>query len=199
MVELPELRGIYTWVDDEAHRATMVATERFVSRLSRSGGAERVLATILFTDIVGSTELAARIGDSAWRKLLERHHAVVRRELARYQGRELDTAGDGFFATFEGPARAVQAASAIREALRDLDIRIRAGLHTGECEVSDGKIAGIAVSIGARISSLAAPDEVLVSSTVRDLVAGSGLQFEDRGEHQLKGIPDEWHLYAVAP
>ena len=199
LAELPELRGIYTWVNDEAHRATMVATERFVSRLSRSGSVERVLATILFTDIVGSTELAARIGDSAWRELLERHHAVVRRELARYQGRELDTAGDGFFATFEGPARAVQAASAIREALRELDIRVRAGLHTGECEVSDGKIAGIAVSIGARISSLAAPGEILVSSTVRDLVAGSGLRFEDRGEHRLKGVPDAWHLYAVAP
>ena len=176
----------------------MEATDRFVSRLTRPSGSERVLATILFTDIAGSTELAARIGDSAWRDLLQRHHAIVRRELARFQGRELDTAGDGFFAVFDGPARAVQAASAIGEAMRALELQIRSGLHTGECEVSDGKVAGIAVSIGARISSLAAPGEVLVSSTVKDLVAGSGLQFDDRGAHQLKGIPEEWHLFALA-
>jgi len=197
IAELPELRGIYTWVDDDAHRATMQATEQFVSRLTRPTGSERVLATILFTDIVGSTELAARIGDSAWRELLERHHTIVRRELARFQGRELDTAGDGFFAVFDGPARAVQAAAAIGEALQTLELRIRSGLHTGECEVSDGKVAGIAVSIGARISSLAAPGEVLVSSTVKDLVAGSGLQFDDRGAHQLKGIPESWRLFAL--
>jgi class 3 adenylate cyclase len=137
--ELPELRGIYTWVDDETHRATMEATERFVSRLTRPAGSERVLAKILFTDIVGSTELAARIGDSAWRKILERHHTIVRRELARFHGRELDTAGDGFFASFDGPARAVQAASAIGDALLPLEIEIRSGLHTGECEVSDAR------------------------------------------------------------
>jgi class 3 adenylate cyclase len=198
VVELPGLAGIYTWVDDEAHRATMEATTRFVSRLTRRGGSERVLATVLFTDIVDSTGLASRLGDSAWRELLERHHAIVRRELARFQGRELDTAGDGFFAAFDGPARAVLAASAIRDSLRELELEIRAGLHTGECEVSDDKIAGIAVSIGARISSLAAPGEVLVSSTVKDLVAGSGLQFEDRGEHHLKGIPEAWRLFAAA-
>ena len=176
----------------------MEATEGFITSLTRRGGSERVLATILFTDIVGSTELAARIGDAAWREQLQRHHTIVRRELARFRGRELDTAGDGFFAAFDGPARAVQAASAIRDALRPLEIEIRAGLHTGECEVSDNKIAGIAVSIGARISSLAAPGEVLVSSTVKDLVAGSGLQFEDRGEHRLRGIPEAWRLYALA-
>ncbi len=198
VAELPELRGLYTWVDDEAHQATMEATKQFVARLSQRVGPERVLATVLFTDIVGSTELAARLGDSAWRELLERHHALVRRELARFQGKELDTAGDGFFAAFDGPARAVLAASAIRDALQGLALGIRAGLHTGECEVTDGKIAGIAVSIGARISSLAAPGEVLVSSTVKDLVAGSGIQFEDRGEHQLKGVPDAWRLFAVA-
>jgi class 3 adenylate cyclase len=198
VVELPELGGVYTWVDDEVHRATMEATARFISRLTERVGSERVLATVLFTDIVGSTELAARLGDSAWRDLLQRHHAIVRRELARFQGRELDTAGDGFFAAFDGPARAVQAASSIRDALQALDVEIRAGLHTGECEVSDGKIAGIAVSIGARISSVAAPGEVLVSSTVKDLVAGSGLQFQDRGEHRLKGIPEPWRLFAVA-
>jgi class 3 adenylate cyclase len=198
VVELPGLRGLYTWVDDDAHRATMNATESFVSRLTGRGDRERVLATVLFTDIVGSTELASRLGDSAWRDLLQRHHAIVRRELAGFHGRELDTAGDGFFAAFDGPARAVRAASAIREALRPLDLEIRAGLHTGECEVSDDKIVGVAVSIGARISSLAGPGEVLVSSTVKDLVAGSGLRFEDRGEHPLKGVPEPWRVFALA-
>jgi class 3 adenylate cyclase len=198
VVELPELRGVYTWVDDDAHRATMEATGRFISQLTQHAGSERVLATVLFTDIVGSTELASKLGDSAWRELLQRHHALVRRELARFQGRELDTAGDGFFAAFDGPARAVLAASAIGDSLRALEIAIRAGLHTGECEVADGKVAGIAVSIGARIASLAAPGEVLVSSTVKDLVAGSELRFEDRGEHHLKGIPEPWRLFAVA-
>ena len=197
VVELPELRGVYTWVDDDVHRATMEATESFVSRLTRQVESERVLATVLFTDIVGSTELAASLGDASWRRLLEKHHALVRRELARFQGRELDTAGDGFFAAFDGPARAVLAASAISDALREHEITIRAGLHTGECEVTDGKIAGIAVSIGARIAARAAPGEVLVSSTVKDLVAGSGIRFEERGEHQLKGIPDPWHLFAL--
>jgi class 3 adenylate cyclase len=196
---LPAFQGVYTWVHDGAHEATMAATRRFVSRLGGRTGAERVLATILFTDIVGSTELAARLGDAAWRTLLERHHAIVRRELAGHQGRELDTAGDGFFAAFDGPARAVQAAAGLRDALTAIGLEVRAGLHTGECEVSDGKLVGIAVSIGARIAALAGPGEVLVSRTVRDLVAGSGLRFEDRGEHALKGIPDEWHLFALAP
>jgi class 3 adenylate cyclase len=198
VIELPPLRGVYTWVDHAAHQATMDATAGFISRLRTGRQAERVLATVLFTDIVGSTELAGRLGDTAWRELLERHHAIVRRELARFHGRELDTAGDGFFASFDGPARAVQAAAALREPLGAIGLEIRAGLHTGEFEVSDGKIVGIAVSIGARISSLAGPGEVLVSSTVKDLVAGSGLGFADRGEHQLKGIPEAWHLFALA-
>jgi class 3 adenylate cyclase len=197
LVELPPLRGIYTWADDDAHWATIAASTRFIAQLSGGVESERVLATILFTDIVGSTERAAMLGDSAWRQLLERHHAVVRRELARFQGRELDTAGDGFFAAFEGPARAVRAAAAIRDALHPLELEVRAGVHTGECEVSDGKVAGIAVSIGARIASLAAPEEILVSSTVKDLVAGSGLSFEPRGEHQLKGVPEPWRLFAL--
>ena len=199
IAELPAFQGVFTWVADDAHEATMAATARFVAHLTAPASSERVLATILFTDIVGSTEVASRLGDGAWRELLERHHAIVRRELARFAGRELDTAGDGFFAAFDGPARAVQAAAALREPLAAIGLEVRAGVHTGECEVHDGKIVGIAVSIGARISSLAGPGEVLVSRTVKDLVAGSGLRFEDRGDHQLKGIPDAWHLFALVP
>ena len=159
---------------------------------------ERVLATILFTDIVGSTALAAELGDAAWRELLRQHHARVRRELARFRGHELDTAGDGFFARFDGPARAIRCACAIRKAVAELGIEIRAGLHTGECELLDDKVAGIAVSIGARVAARAQPGEVLVSQTVKDLVAGSGLVFDDRDLHELKGVPGEWRLYAVA-
>jgi class 3 adenylate cyclase len=195
--ELPGFAGLYTWVDDDAHRATMEATERFISRLKRPTGPERVLATILFTDIVGSTEMAAELGDSGWRDLIGKHHAIVRRELARFRGREIDTAGDGFFASFDGPARAVEAAAAIREPLREVGLEVRAGLHTGEFEVADGKVVGIGVSIGARISALAGPGEVLVSSTVKDLVAGSGLRFEDRGERELKGIAEAWRVFAL--
>lgn len=198
LVELPPFGGVYTWTDDAAHRATIAAFERFVSALTGQVTTERVLTTILFTDIVASTETAARLGDAAWRELLGGHHALVRRELARFRGRELDTAGDGFFATFDGPARAVQAATAIRGAVRELGIEVRAGVHTGECEIHDGKVAGIAVSIGARISALAQPMEVLVSSTVKDLVAGSGIGFEDRGSHELKGVPGSWRVFAVA-
>jgi class 3 adenylate cyclase len=156
---------------------------------------DRVLATVLFTDIVGSTSRAAELGDGAWRALLERHHAVVRAMLARHRGVEVDTAGDGFLATFDGPARAVRCAQAIRDALRPIGVEIRAGVHTGEVETVDGKVGGIAVIIGARVAALAGASEVLVSQTVRDLVAGSGLAFEDAGEHTLKGVPDRWHLY----
>jgi class 3 adenylate cyclase len=156
-----------------------------------------VLATVLFTDIVGSTEKASEIGDRRWRELLEQHHGLVRGELARYHGRELDTAGDGFFATFDGPARAIRAAQAIAGGVRQLGIDIRSGVHTGECELHEGKIAGIAVSAGARVASAAGAGEVLVSSTVKDLVAGSGIEFEDRGTHDLKGVPGEWRLYLV--
>lgn len=199
LVELPRFEGIFTWVVDTVHSATMDATSSFIRSLERPKAHERVLATILFTDIVGSTELSARIGDAAWHDLLVRHHALVRRELARFGGVELDTAGDGFFATFDGPARAIGAATAIREAVGAIGLRIRAGLHTGECELHDGKVAGIAVSIGARIAAKAEPGEVLVSSTVRDLVAGSGLRFEDRGVHDLKGLPGSWSVFRVAP
>jgi class 3 adenylate cyclase/pimeloyl-ACP methyl ester carboxylesterase len=158
---------------------------------------DRVLATVLFTDIVGSTERAAVVGDKVWKALLERHHEVIRALIGRYRGREVDTTGDGFLATFDGPARAIRCATSITEAVRDLGIEIRAGLHTGECELVDDKVGGIAVHIGARVAALAGPSEVLVSSTVKDLVAGSGLTFEDAGEHQLKGVPDRWHLYRV--
>jgi class 3 adenylate cyclase len=158
---------------------------------------ERVLATVLFTDIVDSTARMAELGDAGWRELLERHHALVRRELVRARGREVDTAGDGFFAAFDGPARAVRCAKSIVEGVRDLSIEVRSGLHTGECELVDGKVAGIAVHTGARVAGHAGAGEVLVSGTVKDLVAGSGLEFEDRGVHELKGIPGEWRLYAA--
>jgi class 3 adenylate cyclase len=176
--------------------------ERFLTGLWKSGEWEAVepdrqLATVLFTDIVGSTERALELGDARWRELLERHHALVRRQLARFQGRELDTAGDGFFASFDGPARAIRCADAIRSGVRDLGLEIRAGLHTGECEVVDGKIAGIAVHIGARVAGNAEPGEVLVSSTVRDLVAGSGLRFRESRLAELKGVPGEWRLFAL--
>ncbi|MBW3613364.1 MAG: adenylate/guanylate cyclase domain-containing protein [Chloroflexi bacterium] len=197
LVELPAWDGIFTWTRDDVHDATMEATSRFVASLAAGARHQRVLTTILFTDLVASTELAAQLGDGQWRALLGRHHGLVRRELARYDGVELDTAGDGFFATFDGPARAVQAARAIRDAVHKLGMEVRAGVHTGECELLDGKVAGIAVSIGARIAGLAAPGEVLVSSTVKDLVAGSGLEFEDRGAHELKGVPGRWSLFAA--
>ena len=159
---------------------------------------DRVLATVLFTDIVGSTTRMAELGDAAWKELVEQHHSRIREELVRHSGIELDTAGDGFFARFDGPARAVRCACAAREAVSALGLQVRAGLHTGECELLEMKVAGIAVSIGARVAALAQPGEVLVSQTVKDLVAGSGLKFDDRGTHTLKGVPGEWRLYAAA-
>jgi pimeloyl-ACP methyl ester carboxylesterase len=158
---------------------------------------ESVLATVLFTDIVGSTAKAAELGDRAWRELLEQHHARIRQQLSRYRGMEIDTAGDGFFARFDGPARAIRCACSIAEEVRQLGIEVRAGLHTGECEVVDDKIAGIAVAIGARVAAEADAGEVLVSQTVKDLVAGSGIVFADRGATGLKGVPGEWRLFAV--
>ena len=159
---------------------------------------DKVLATVLFSDIVGSTARAAELGDARWRELLIEHHARVRAQLARYRGTEVDTAGDGFFARFDGPARGIRCAVAIREAVREIGLQVRIGLHAGECEVLDGKVAGIAVAIGARVSARAAAGEVLVSQTVKDLVAGSGIAFEDRGLAELKGVPGEWRLYSVA-
>jgi len=171
--------------------------ERFMRGEREPEVPESVLATALFTDIVASTERVAELGDRAWRDVLERHHALVRRELSRFRGEEQDTAGDGFFAIFDGPARAIRCAQAIVDGVRELGLELRAGVHTGECELHEGKVAGLAVSIGARVAAAAEPGEVLVSRTVKDLVAGTGLVLEDRGERELKGVPGTWRLYAA--
>lgn len=175
---------------------TDLLTDAWSAR-DRVGGEQRVLATVLFTDIVRASERAAELGDRGWRELLGQHHAAVRRQLVRFRGVEIDTAGDGFFASFDGPARAISCACAVVETVRELGIELRAGLHTGECELIDGKVAGIAVHTGARVAAQAQPGEVLVSRTVKDLVAGSGLVFQDRGQYELKGIPGDWQLFAV--
>jgi class 3 adenylate cyclase len=156
-----------------------------------------ILTTVMFTDIVDSTRVAAEIGDQRWRAILDSHDRVVREQLRRFRGEEVNTTGDGFVARFDGPARAVRCALAITQEVRDLGIEIRSGLHTGECELRNGDIAGLAVHVAARISSRAAPSDVLVSRTVADLVAGSGLRFSDRGDHELKGVPGEWHILAA--
>jgi class 3 adenylate cyclase/alpha-beta hydrolase superfamily lysophospholipase len=181
------------WVGE----GVVAEVERFLSGRDDVPVPDSILTTVLFTDIVGSTERAAELGDRAWRDELERHHVTVRRALARFRGSEHDTAGDGFFATFDGPARAIGCAQEIVSAVAQLGLELRSGLHTGECEVHDGKPAGIAVSIGARIAGEAQPGEILVSSTVRDLVAGSGIDFQLLGERSLKGVPGSWTLYAV--
>ena len=197
-VELPGVDHL-PWVGDSA--AIVRAFREFLAQVwshDLPGDAEpnRVLTTILFTDIVSSTAKAAELGDHGWRKLLARHHDRIRAQLARFHGEELDTA-DGFFARFDGPARAIRCACAIKEAVGELGLDVRAGLHTGECELLDGKVAGLAVSIGARVAAQARPGEVLVSQTVKDLVAGSGIEFADRGIAELKGVPGEWRLFAV--
>ena len=171
--------------------------EEFLTGVRHAVEPNRVLATVLFTDIVGATERAAALGDRRWRDLLDGHNVVVRRELARYRGREIKTAGDGFFAAFDGPARAVRCACAISKGIQSLGLEVRAGLHTGECEIMGDDRGGIAVHIGARIAALAAPGEVLASSTVKDLVAGSGLNFRDHGAAKLKGVPGDWRLFSV--
>ena len=201
--ELVELPGAdHAWFVDPEPVAREV--ERFVTGIRASGDwdvyeSDRVLATILFTDIVGSTKKAVELGDARWREVLENHHALIRRQLVRYQGRELDNAGDGFFASFDGPARAIRCACEITESVKELGIDVRAGLHTGECELVGEKVGGIAVHIGSRVAGQAGPGEVLVSGTVKDLVAGSGIQFRERGTAELKGVPGEWRLYAVEP
>ena len=195
-VELPG-RNMYHFV--EPWRASFREIAEFVTGQQADVADDRVLATVLFTDIVDSTRRASEIGDRDWHALLDAHDAVVRSQLARFRGREVNTSGDGFLAMFDGPQRAIRCAMAIRDAVQALGIEVRAGLHTGECEVRGEDIGGIGVHIGARVSALAGPNDVLVSSTLRDLVIGSGLEFDERGAHTLKGVPGEWHLFAVAP
>ena len=197
-----ELQGDAHMIVRGDWRAVADEVERFLVGVHARGDweepeHERVLTTILFTDLVGSTARSAELGDRAWAELVGEHHRRVRARLARFHGRELDTAGDGFFASFDGPARAIRCALAIIDDMHELGLEIRAGIHTGECELVDGKVAGIAVSIGARVASLAQSGEILVSQTVRDLVTGSGLLFEERGARELKGVPGEWRLYAL--
>ena len=197
LVEVPGLVDGFSWVDLRANAFMLEETRRFVGGVGGPMLVDRVLATVLFTDIVGSTERASELGDREWGRLLERHRDVVRHVLERFRGTEIGTTGDGFLVTFDGPARAVRAALAAREAVQPLGLEIRAGVHTGEVELSGGDVTGIAVHTGARVAALADPSEVLVSSTVKDLVAGSGIEFEERGEHELKGVPGRWRLYAV--
>jgi pimeloyl-ACP methyl ester carboxylesterase len=194
LVELPGIDHL-PYADNAEHVLREIRS--FLGEIPSDVEPDRVLATVVFTDIVGSTEQAVALGDRRWRELLGGFHEVVRREVSRYRGREIDSAGDGVLAAFDGPARAVRCACSVGEAVRPLGVTVRAGVHTGECEVLGPKLAGIAVHIGARVASVAEPDEVLVSSTVRDLVAGSGLAFADRGLHVLKGVPGDWHLFAV--
>ena len=194
-VELPG-RNLYHFV--EPWRDSFQEIAEFLTGQQADVADDRVLATVLFTDIVDSTRRAAAMGDRDWRALLDAQDAIVRSQLSRFRGREVSTSGDGFLAMFDGPQRAIRCAMSIRDAVQTLGIQVRAGLHTGECEVRGDDIGGIAVHIGARVSALAGPNDVLASSTLRDLVIGSGLEFEDRGTHQLKGVPGEWHLFAVA-
>ena len=195
-VELPG-RNWYHQVEP-GWRASFQEIAEFLTGHQAEVADDRVLATVLFTDIVDSTRRAAEIGDRDWHALLDAHDAVVRSQLSRFRGREVNTSGDSFLAMFDGPQRAIRCAMSIRDAVQALGIQVRAGLHTGECEVRGDNIGGIGVHIGARVSALAGPNDVLVSSTLRDLVIGSGLQFDDRGAHQLKGVPGEWRLFAVA-
>ena len=195
LVELPGEDHLWWFGDQDA---IVDEVEEFLTGARSTPEPDRVLATVMFTDIVGSTERAAELGDGRWRELLERHGMVTRRELARHRGCEVKAMGDGVLATFDGPARGIRCAQAITGAVRPLGIEVRAGLHTGECEVMNDDVGGIAVHTGARVSAEAGPGEVLVSSTVKDLVAGSGIVFEDRGARRLKGVPGEWRLYAVS-
>jgi class 3 adenylate cyclase len=193
-VELPGEDHLFFVGDSEA---MLAAIEKFLTGVRPMPEIDRVLATVLFTDIVGSTERAATLGDRAWSALLDTHHGIVRRQLERHGGREVKTIGDGFLATFDGPARAIRCACEIRDGVRALGIEIRIGLHTGECELMEDDVRGLAVHIGARVMANAGRGEVVVSSTVRDLVAGSGLRFVDRGAHGLQGVPGEWRLFTA--
>jgi len=193
-VEIPGSDHIPFW----DHTEELVSEiEDFLTGTRHEPTMDRVLATVMFTDIVGSTERQASIGDHAWKSIVQEHHRIVRAALERWRGTENDTAGDGFYATFDGPARAINCAEEIGERVQGIGIEVRAGIHTGECERIESKFGGLAVTIGSRVAALAGPSQVLVSQTVKDLVAGSGLVFEDAGEHELKGVPDRWHLYRV--
>jgi len=195
---LATVPGFATVVWVEEPEAYVAAIERFITSVEHEERQlDRMLATVLFTDIVGSTDKACELGDARWARLLGKHNATVRAFLARYRGLEVNTAGDGFLATFDGPARAVKCAQGICEAVKPLGLEVRAGCHTGEIELLGADVGGIAVHIGARVAALAGPSEVLVSSTVKDLVAGSGLAFVDRGEHELRGVPGSWRLYSA--
>jgi len=195
LIELPTDDHIPYYANQDA---VVTAVQEFVTGTRPAPQGDRFLATVLFTDIVNGTVKAAELGDAGWRSLIESHHAVVRRELERFRGTEIDTAGDGFFATFDGPARAVRCALEIRDAVRSLGLEIRAGVHTGECETIAGKTGGIAVIIGSRVREQAAPGDVLATSTVKDLTAGSGLRFVPQGTRKLKGVPDEWQIFSAA-
>jgi class 3 adenylate cyclase len=194
-VELPG--GDHVMYAEPADLA-LAEIREFLTGVREAPEPDRVLATVLFTDLVGSTERATELGDRRWRELLEAHHAAVRRELGRFGGREIDTAGDGFLAAFDGPARAIRCGNAVVHTVAALGLEVRAGVHTGECEVIGDKLAGVAVHVGARVAAQAGPGEVLVSSTVSDLIAGSGIELTDRGLHALKGVEGERRLYAVA-
>jgi class 3 adenylate cyclase len=193
-----ELPGADHVMFGELADAALAEIREFLTGVREAPDPDRVLATVLFTDIVGSTEQARELGDRRWRELLEAHHAAVRRELVRFGGREIDTAGDGFLAAFDGPARAIRCAGAVVESVTGLGLQVRAGVHTGECEVHGDKLAGLAVHVGARVAAQASSGEVLVSNTVQDLIAGSGIKLEDRGLFALKGMDGERRLYAVA-
>ena len=193
-VELPGADH-WPWI---GHEEAVEEIQEFLTGMRDSADPDRAVATVMFIDIADSTKRAAELGDRRWADLLESFYTVVRRELERFRGREIDTAGDGFFVTFDGPARAIRCATALTGAVGRLGLEIRTGIHTGECERIAHKVGGLGVVIGARVGTLAAPGEILVSRTVRDLVVGSGLTFEDAGEHELKGVPDRWHLYRVA-
>jgi class 3 adenylate cyclase len=195
MLELEGSDSLFSVGDTETFLGEV---EEFLTGSRHEREPDRMLATVLFTDICSSTERAAEMGDSSWRKLLERHDELVRQQLERHRGREIKHTGDGFLATFDGPARAIRCANTIAEGVRQLGIEIRSGLHTGECELMNGDVGGLAVHIGARVMGAAGPSEVLVSSTVKDLVVGSGIEFEDRGSRELKGVPGDWRLFAVA-
>jgi pimeloyl-ACP methyl ester carboxylesterase len=195
-VELPGTDHLW-WFGDQDDIVDEV--EEFLTGERHAPEPDRVLATVLFTDIVGSTSRAAELGDQRWREVLERHEGIMRRQLSRHRGQQVKNTGDGFLATFDGPARAIRCARAVSDEMSELGFEIRAGLHTGECEAMDGDIGGIAVHIGARVAAMAGAGEVLVSQTVKDLVAGSGIEFEDRGSHDLKGVPGEWRLFAARP